>query len=274
MVVIANSIGDADDRKAYLRILRDHLKKVENELCGDCKSRLDINTLRVFDCKNPRCQELVSDAPRPLNYISSENREHFDVVIKMLESFNINYRLDENLVRGLDYYTHTVFEVFPTGEEEASQGALLGGGRYDGLFSTLSSGKLDFPAVGFASGVERVLEAVNWESEDIKAISDLDFYIVILSDSAESQAYRIVRKLQQWGLSADIDYKGGKLKGQFKRSESRNAKSIMIIGEDELNAGIVKFKPSKDNEIELKLSCFDDEKPPKEILQIQDEFQL
>ncbi len=266
MIVIVNSIGDAEDRKTYLKILRDHLRKVEDELCGDCKSRLDINTLRVFDCKNPKCKELVSDAPRPLKHISSENREHFDIVIKMLESFDINYRIDENLVRGLDYYTHTVFEVFPTGEEEASQGALLGGGRYDGLFANLSGGELDFPAVGFASGVERVLEAVDWDSQDKKAISELDFYVVILGDSAKSQAYKIIRKLQQWGFSADIDYRAGKLKGQFKRSEARNAKSIMIIGDDEIAAGIVKFKPSIDKEIELSLSCFDMENPPDEIL--------
>lgn len=265
MVVIVNSIGDAEDRKTYLKILREHLKKVEDELCGDCKSRLDINTLRVFDCKNPKCKELVSDAPRPLKHISSENREHFDIVTKMLESFDINYRIDENLVRGLDYYTHTVFEVFPTGDEEASQGALLGGGRYDGLFATLSNNELDFPAVGFASGVERVVEAVNWDTEDKNAVSELDFYIVILGDSAKSQAYKIIRKLQQWGFSADIDYRAGKLKSQFKRSEARNAKSIMIIGEDEINAGIVKCKPSRDKEIELSLSCFDKENPPDEL---------
>lgn len=270
MIVRVNSIGDADDRNAYLELLKEHLKGFEDDLCHDCKSRIDLNTLRVFDCKNPKCKELISNAPRPLKHISSENKEHFDIVTEMLSAFNINFKIDESLVRGLDYYTHTVFEVFPTSEQEASQGALLGGGRYNGLFSTLSGGKLDFPAVGFASGLERVVSAVDWNLQDTIAISDLDFYIIVLSEDAKAQAYKIVRKLQTWGFSADLDYRSGKLKSQFKRSDGRNAKSVMIIGDDEINAGIIKYKPSRDNEIELNLSCFDNDNPPKEIIKFEE----
>jgi len=266
MVVIVNSIGDSVDRNLYVQVLKDYLKNYEDDLCGDCKTRLDINTLRVFDCKISRCRELIKEAPSVFDYISDENRKHFDTVLDSLGSFGVNFTLQKDLVRGLDYYTHTVFEVYPTGEEEASQGALLGGGRYDGLFSTLSEGKLDYPAVGFASGVERVALAVNWDDEDADAINRLDVYIIILGDSVKSKAFEISRKLQQWGLSADIDYSGGKLKTQFKRSEVRNARSVMIIGEDELNAGIIKFKPSVDREVELKLSMFDNDQPPAELI--------
>ncbi|MFH1514486.1 MAG: histidine--tRNA ligase [bacterium] len=266
MVVIVNSIGDSVDRKLYVQVLKDYLKNYEDDLCGDCKTRLDVNTLRVFDCKISRCRELIKEAPSVFDYISDENRKHFDTVLDSLGSFGVNFTLQKDLVRGLDYYTHTVFEVYPTGEEEASQGALLGGGRYDGLFSTLSEGKLDYPAVGFASGVERVALAVNWDDEDADAINRLDVYIIILGDSVKSKAFEISRKLQQWGLSADIDYSGGKLKTQFKRSEVRNARSVMIIGEDELNAGIIKFKPSVDREVELKLSMFDNDQPPAELI--------
>ncbi|MBU1023803.1 histidine--tRNA ligase [bacterium] len=266
MLVIVNSIGDSVDRNLYVQVLKDYLKNYEDDLCGDCKTRLDINTLRVFDCKISRCRELIKEAPSVFDYISDENRKHFDTVLDSLGSFGVNFTLQKDLVRGLDYYTHTVFEVYPTGEEEASQGALLGGGRYDGLFSTLSEGKLDYPAVGFASGVERVALAVNWDDEDADAINRLDVYIIILGDSVKSKAFEISRKLQQWGLSADIDYSGGKLKTQFKRSEVRNARSVMIIGEDELNAGIIKFKPSVDREVELKLSMFDNDQPPAELI--------
>jgi histidyl-tRNA synthetase len=265
MVVLLNSIGDMTDRNRYLEILREHLRKVENELCPDCKTRLNLNTLRVFDCKVPRCQELILDAPTILDHISDANRDHFETVKNTIESFGVHCRIDKKLVRGLDYYTHTVFEVFPTGEEQASQGALLGGGRYDGLFANLSDGKLDFPAVGFASGVERVADAVNWDKQDINAIHGLDFYIVILGESAKPTAYKIARKLQAWGFSADVDYTIGKLKNQFKRSEDKGAKSLIIIGESEIVQNIVKYKPSKDEEITIEMSVFDGDKVPSQF---------
>jgi len=258
MIVLVNSIGDSSDRAKYLNILREYLRKFENHLCEDCKVRLEKNTLRVFDCKNNACREFIVKAPRALDHISDANKAHFDIVLKTLSSFGVQYRIVPELVRGLDYYTHTVFEIFPTGAEEASQGALVGGGRYNGLFATLSDSKLDFPAVGFASGVERVADAVNWKEKDSDSLSKLEFYIVVLDSEAMPEAYKIIRCLQDWGFSADIDYHGGKIKSQFKRSEEAGAKSVMIIGSDEIAKRVVKWKPSKDREMELQLSIFND----------------
>ena len=258
MIVLVNSIGDSSDRLKYLSVLRDYLKKFESRLCEDCKIRMETNTLRFFDCKSKGCRELINEAPRVLDHISDSNRAHFDVVLKTISSFGVQYRIVPELVRGLDYYTHTVFEVFPTGEEEASQGALVGGGRYNGLFATLSDGKLDFPAVGFASGVERVAEAVDWSKKDSDALPKLEFYIVVLDEEAMPYAYMIARRLQEWGFSADVDYHGGKIKNQFKRSEDASAKSVIIIGKDEMEKGVVKWKPSREREIELKKTIFDD----------------
>jgi len=257
MVILINSVGDASDRVAYLKVLREHLKKSISELCDDCRERIEANTLRVFDCKAKGCRELIKNAPRVIDHINDLNRKHFDSVLRILDSCRIKYRIVKELVRGLDYYTHTVFEIFPIGEEEAAQGALIGGGRYDGLFANLSDGKLDFPAVGFASGVERVADAVNWSKKDVDALPKLDFYFVVLDIEAMDEAFRIARMLQTWGYIADVDYHGGKIKSQFKRSEDAGAKSIMIIGNEELKRQIIKWKPSKDQEIELPLSIFD-----------------
>ena len=125
---------------------------------------------------------------------------------------------------------------------------------------------MDYPAVGFASGVERVSEAVNWDVMDSDGISKLDFYVIVLGEVAFDKAYEIVRKLQFWGFSADMDYASGKLKTQFKRSEARNAQSIVIIGEEEIEKGIIKFKPGKDVELEINLDEFKNETPPSEFI--------
>ena len=183
-----NSIGCKNCRKIYNEVLLDFLKKHEHELCGTCKERMQKNPLRTLDCKVPSCHEIMKNAPRTIDYLDEECKEHFEEMKSLLNEMNIAYKEDSGIVRGLDYYTKTVFEFIN------SEGlTLCGGGRYDNLINEID-GKLDIPAVGFGFGIERIIKELDAEGIELAAEPSVDLYVGILGKESKAAAYRLVKK--------------------------------------------------------------------------------
>ena len=194
------------------------------------------NPLRVIDCKVPECKEIVKNAPRTIDYLDDECREHFEELKGLLESLQIPYEVDTEIVRGLDYYTKTVFEFV-----NKDGFTLCGGGRYDNLVHEVD-GKIEMPSVGFGMGVERILYFLEEEKVDLPCTRDLDLYVGILGQEAKAKAYEVVTKLRAEGFVVETDYLGRSVKAQMKYANKIHAKNTIIIGEDELtkNKGTVK----------------------------------
>jgi histidyl-tRNA synthetase len=233
--LLINSIGDAKCRPAHRAALTEVLRALAPELCEDCRRRIDRSPLRVLDCKNPGCQAALKDAPRMVDYLCDECRAHFDRVLEGLSSLGFAQRLAPQLVRGLDYYVRTTFEVRAAGL--GAQDAVLGGGRYDGLVADLGGGPV--PGIGWAAGVERLLLAAgNGEP----APADLDAFVVTLGDAARSGAALFVRRLRESGLAVGWDPEGHGLGGQMKRAGRSGARCAVLVGDDELARGAVTVK--------------------------------
>lgn len=245
MTVKLNSIGSAEIRPAYLTHLRDTLQSKKQELCQTCQTRLENNALRIFDCKNPSCQEtLDSHAPLIFHSISDDDKKHFDTVIDILTSNDIPFEHDKKLVRGLDYYSHTTFEI--TSQSLGSQDALCGGGRYDELIEQL--GGKPVPAVGFAAGVERLLLAMD-ENEGAAAFPLV--YMVVLGEGAIQKATALVQELRSsTGESIVMETLRRSMKAQMREAGRCNARYCTIIGENELNSQCVVVKDMESGEQE------------------------
>jgi len=227
-----NSIGDAVCRTAYRDLLRAYLKPKFDELCPDCQVRFERNPLRIFDCKVPHCRELIAGAPAMVDHLCADCRAHFDGVQAALRARGIAFTLDPGIVRGLDYYTRTTFEV--THGALGAQDALLGGGRYDGLAELL--GGPPTPGVGFGCGLERVLLVTEKLGVQPPAAA-LDAYVAAASAAAAAQVGPLAYRLRSEGLAADFDPLGRSLKAQMKEAARRNAAFAIILGDDELAAG-------------------------------------
>jgi len=234
--VLINSIGGPETRARYRDALLAYLDPFRGDLCADCQRRMDANPLRVLDCKVPRCAEIGSGAPSILAYLTDEDRAHFDGLQETLTKLGTPFRVDGSLVRGLDYYTRTLFEVLGKGEGLGAQNALLGGGRYDQMVKSL--GGSDTPAIGFAMGLERLLMAMP-ESDDA---SHVDIFIVAAQPSVRAEAALLGRELRDAGLRVESDLRGGSLKSQLRRADKMNARIAMILGEDEVENGVVQVK--------------------------------
>ncbi len=234
--VLINSIGGPETRARYRDALLAYLDPFRGDLCADCQRRMDANPLRVLDCKVPRCAEIASGAPSILAYLTDEDRAHFDGLQETLTKLGTPFRVDGSLVRGLDYYTRTLFEVLGKGEGLGAQNALLGGGRYDQMVKSL--GGSDTPAIGFAMGLERLLMAMP-ESDDA---SHVDIFIVSAQPSVRAEAALLGRELRDAGLRVESDLRGGSLKSQLRRADKMNARIAMILGEDEVENGVVQVK--------------------------------
>ena len=221
-----NSLGDEESRDAYREALKAHFAPVLDELCYDCKQRFDKNPLRILDCKVDAKNPIMQNAPKTIDYLSDSAREHFEKVCSLLDDLEIEYEVDTNLVRGLDYYSHTVFEII-SDDPKMGQGATVGGGgRYNSLISELG-GPLT-PGVGFAFGMERLLLAcAGEESEE----DGLDVYVMPLGKEAKDLAMQITLMLRANGFTCDMDQCDRGLKGQFKSADRFNAHFSMIIGE-------------------------------------------
>ena len=234
--VLINSIGGPRTRSLYREALLGYLEPFRSELCGDCQRRMDANPLRVLDCKVPRCSEIAAGAPSILSHLTEDDRAHFDGLQETLTRLGTPYRVDGALVRGLDYYTRTLFEVLGKGEGLGAQNALLGGGRYDQMVQSL--GGPDTPAIGFAMGIERLLMAMPTEQET----AHVDAFVVAAQADVRAEAALLSRELRNAGLRVESDLRGGSLKSQLRRADKMSARVALILGESEVERGVVQLK--------------------------------
>ncbi|MFA7106563.1 MAG: histidine--tRNA ligase [Candidatus Izemoplasmatales bacterium] len=246
-----NSLGDRESKDRYQLALNEYLEPNIHNLCEDCNRRYKENPLRVLDCKVDKDSETLKNAPKPLDYLSDNAKVHFDQVIMALDQIGLNYTIDKNLVRGLDYYTHTVFEIDSDLETLGAQSTLVGGGRYNNLYQSLEGP--DLPAIGFAFGVERLLlalEAIN--QEEVKP--QIHCYFINLGDVFENESLKIINQLRRGGLIVDYDYFNKSLKAQFKQADRMNPRFYLIYGDEEAKKGVVNVKPtnSKD-QVEVRI---------------------
>ena len=227
-----NSLGVPADRKAYVKVLKEHYRRNRTKLCRDCKERLKTNPLRLLDCKEEKCQQVAKGAPRLLDSLSDEARSNFERVVAMLEELGVPHEIRGSLVRGLDYYNGTVWEVFPKSQEAASQAALGGGGRYDGLIKRL--GGKDTPALGAAFGVERIVSRLKEEGIELTAFDGPRVFVAQLGDAAKMTALRVMRSLQeaQIHFAESIDREG--MQPQLKLASRLGASWVVIIGQKEV----------------------------------------
>ena len=230
-----NSVGNLEDRQHYRQALVDYLTPYQDELDPDSQERLSRNPLRILDSKDKRTQEIAQNAPSILNYLGLYSQQHFEKVQQLLSDLGINYQLNPRLVRGLDYYTHTAFEI--QSDDLGAQATVCGGGRYDGLVAQLSGP--DTPAVGWAIGLERLILLLQLQK---LSLSLLDFYVVSRGEAAEAQALILAQKLRHSGFSVELDLSGSGFKKQFARAERSRAIACLIIGDEEAASQTVKLK--------------------------------
>lgn len=237
-----NSIGCNNCRKTYNEALLLYLRAHEEQLCPTCRERMVKNPLRVLDCKVETCKEIVKDAPRTIDYLDEECRKHFDELQSLLTELHIPYEIDTGIVRGLDYYTKTVFEFV---NEEGF--TLCGGGRYDGLVHEIDE-KQDIPSVGFGMGIERILYFLEKEGVEMEPEEPVELYVGILGNEVKAKSYQIVNNLRNRGIIVETDYMDRSVKAQMKYANKIGAKRTVIIGENELNSNSVNIKDMETGE--------------------------
>ena len=237
--VLINTLGDNESRIQYKKDLIEYFKPYKDKLCFDCQNRLEKNPLRILDCKVDHDSECIKNAPKMK--LSNQANEYFEKVKKYLQVLQIPYEIDDRLVRGLDYYTDTVFEVVSTNPESGSQATIFGGGRYDNLVKEMGGPELS--GIGFAIGVERLAILCDAEKVFDEYRPELDCYVINLNTDND-YALEIVQRLRNNGLTSEIDYYNRSLKAQFKSSERKNARFVVIIGEDEVKTNTVTLKDS------------------------------
>lgn len=232
-----NTLGDEQSREAYRNALKEHFAPYLDELCSDCKNRFETNPLRILDCKVDRDHPSMKNAPKTIDYLSETAKEHFNKVCELLDDLEIEYELDTNLVRGLDYYCHTVFEVISDDPRLGAGSTVGGGGRYNGLISELNGPEA--PGVGFAFGMERLLIAMD---EELSEDEGLDVYVMPLGNKAKDLAMQITTMLRANGFSVDMDYQDRSLKAQFKTVDRMHSHFALIIGDQEVEDEVVNIK--------------------------------
>lgn len=235
-----NTLGDFESRNNYRDALINYFKPYLNDLCDDCKNRFEKNPLRILDCKVDSNKDIMKNAPKMTDYLNKESKEHFEKVKEYLNSMDIEYEVNLNIVRGLDYYTHTVFEVEADIDGFGSQNVLGGGGRYNNLVSNI--GGPDIPGVGFAIGVDRLMLALEAEGIDISEEDGTEIYVIPMGSEQNSKSISLVNNLRLNGFNVDMDFNGRNLKSNFKFADKINAKYIIIIGEEEALSGILTVK--------------------------------
>ncbi|MBQ6878072.1 MAG: histidine--tRNA ligase [Oscillospiraceae bacterium] len=245
-----NSIGCPECRAKYNEALKEYFRSHEEELCETCRDRLERNPMRILDCKSPICHKIGEDAPVILDYLCDECQAHFDELKERLDSIGIEYTVNPTIVRGLDYYTRTVFEFVST--NIGSQGTVCGGGRYDGLIELLGGPKT--PSIGFAMGLERLLLLMENTGVPFPEEGVCDIYVGSMGTKASIEAANLVNSLRAEGFKAECDLCGRSVKAQMKYADKIGAKLSCIIGDSELEAGKVKIKNMGDGsseEVEL-----------------------
>ena len=237
--VLINTLGDDASRSAYREALKTHFKDHLDELCGDCHRRYEQNPLRILDCKVDHDNPIVQSAPQLSDYLNDESKEYFQRVLNALDALGIPYEIDNRLVRGLDYYTHTVFEVVSTRKDSGAQATVFAGGRYDHLVEYFGGPELS--GMGFAIGLERLLMLASEEGYEFTLPKELDAYVISLGNVGSTPLV-IANKLRDKGYKCEVNMTARSLKAQFKSADRNKAKYIIILGEDELKEGVVNLK--------------------------------
>ncbi|GAB6722583.1 histidine--tRNA ligase [Streptococcus uberis] len=244
MTLHLNSLGNPSSRAAYRQALIDYLTPMREQLSKDSQRRLDENPLRVLDSKEVEDKVAVENAPSILDYLDEESKAHFEAVQEMLTTLNIPFVIDTNMVRGLDYYNHTIFEFMA--KVEGSDLTICAGGRYDGLVSYFDGPET--PGFGFGLGLERLLLILEKQGITLPIEEPMDVYLAVLGETANSKALALVQAIRKQGFTAERDYLGRKIKAQFKSADSFNAKTIITLGESEVETGKVIIKNNQTRE--------------------------
>lgn len=248
-----NSIGCPTCRAEYHKALKEYFSSRKDELCNTCKSRLDRNPMRILDCKSPICHEIAEGAPVVIDYLCDECKEHFENVQKYLKAQNIEYTINPQIVRGLDYYTKTVFEF--VSNSIGAQGTVCGGGRYDGLVEEL--GSQHTPSLGFAMGIERLMLLMEAQGCEFPEAEKPDLFIVALGEKATLKAVEIAKDMREEGFSALLDLNQRSVRAQMKYADKLGAKFNVVIGDNEVEAKTAKLKNMQTGEeTEINLDTF------------------
>ncbi|RDY71943.1 histidine--tRNA ligase [Halobacillus sp. SY10] len=238
--LVVNSLGDQESREAHRAALVRHFDPHREELCADCQVRLDQNPLRVLDCKKDREHPAMETAPSILEYLNDYSKGYFEQVKQYLDVMDIDYVVDPNLVRGLDYYNHTAFEIMSEAEGFGAITTLSGGGRYTGLVQEV--GGPETSGIGFAMSIERLLMALEAENVELPTDEGLDVFFVSLGDEANRTAVKLTDELRRAGIQVDKDYLGKKMKAQFKAADRLGSKFVLVLGDQELENGVINVK--------------------------------
>lgn len=248
-----NSIGCPTCRAEYHKALKEYFETRKNELCETCQERLDRNPMRILDCKSPVCSEIAKDAPVVIDYLCDECAEHFDKVQQYLKAQDIEYTINPRIVRGLDYYTKTVFEFVSS--SIGAQGTVCGGGRYDGLVDELGGQKT--PSLGFGMGLERLMLLMEAQNTPFPDASVPDLFIVALGDKATLKAVEIAKDMRAEGFSTVLDLNQRSIRAQMKYADKLGARFNLVIGDNEVDTGIAKLKNmANGEESEIALQTF------------------
>ena len=248
-----NSIGCPECRKEYHKALKEYFAQYKDDLCETCLGRLDRNPMRILDCKSPVCSGIAEKAPTVLEFLCDDCKNHFEGVKKYLDAMEIEYTVNPQIVRGLDYYTRTVFEF--VSKEIGAQGTVCGGGRYDGLIAEMGGQPL--PACGFGMGIERLLLLMEAQNIPIPPAKRCDLYIASLGDNANLKAAAIATELRNEGLYVQFDTVGRGFKAQMKFANKIGARYTLVLGDNEIETGNIKLKNMETgNEIEMVLDSF------------------
>ena len=238
LTLLVNSIGDSQCRPDYVQELKRYYSGHSSRICADCRSRLERNPLRLLDCKQETCQELGIGAPRSIDHLCPDCQEHWERLRKYLELTGIPYRVDHRLVRGLDYYTRTVFEIQPT--QEGAQSTICGGGRYDGLIEQL--GSRPTPGIGFAAGMERMVLNLKRQETPVPDEPRPRYLVASVGEAARGTAVDIASRIRQAGVGAILSSGSRSLKGQLRQANALGIPCVVILGEEELRNGQVSLR--------------------------------
>lgn len=241
MKVLINTLGDDASRDAYRAALKEHFKDGIKDMCGDCQRRYEQNPLRILDCKVDHDNDLMKTAPKMGDYLTEESKEYFQSVLDGLDALGIPYQIEDTLVRGLDYYTHTVFEIVSENKEMGAQSTVLAGGRYDGLVEYFG-GPEKMSGIGWALGLERLIIACEAEGIELGEEEGLDAYVLCLSPKVQLEALQIVTALRAAGYRSECEFQNRSFKAQFKTVDRKKAKAAIIVGEKDIEQGTVNIK--------------------------------
>lgn len=240
-----NSIGCPTCRAQYHKALKAYFEQYKDQLCETCLSRLDRNPMRILDCKSPICSKISENAPSMLDYLCQDCKNHFEGVKRYLTAVQVNFVVNPTIVRGLDYYTRTVFEFVST--DLGAQSTVCGGGRYDGLVEEMGGKPL--PALGYAMGLERLMMIMEAQHIEMPGVPKCELFVAAMGEAAQIRAFEIVHHLQTYSILAECDTCSRSLKAQMKYADKIGARYTLVLGDDELNTGKAKLKNMKTKEL-------------------------